>query len=329
MIKLTVAACRWYVLSALFCSGLLWAQTYPSRPIRIVVFASVGTTTDLFARPIGQKLNERLGWTVIFDNRPGGNFTIGARAVTNSPADGYSLLYGGASLAIFHAVEQYKGTPQNADFMNELAFLARTADVGFAVIANPAFPPNTVLELMNYAKANPGKVQYATGGSTSTTKMLFEYLRQSAGNPGMTEIPYKEASAFMPDLVAGQVPVGVNAITGILPFVANGRVKVLGVVATKRSPLMPNVPTVGETGMPDFDGNAWFGLFIKAGTPPEIVARLNKEIVAVHQLPEIREQFLKLGGVATGSTPQEFKQRYEDDMRRWTQVMKAANMKFE
>lgn len=297
------------------------AQTYPSRPIRFVVPAGPGATTDIVPRIVAAKLSERLGWTVVTENRPGGNFVVGTQAVTQAPPDGYTVLAAVSSLTILPS--SLKDLP--FDVQRDLIPVTRTANLLILVISNPAQPYKTFAEMIAYAKAHPGKLSYGSAAQGSWTHLAFELARRQAGVE-MVNVPYRDAT-FFNDIISGVVPVGVNTVSTVLPAVKAGKLNALAIIGPKRSPQLPDVPTVGEAGVGEVDADAWLGIMVRAGTPASIVNTLNREIVAVLRLPEVQKQLVNMGAVPAPETPEDFRRKFDGDIARWAKLIREAGIK--
>lgn len=319
---------RWGI--ALLSSAVLFlagapglAQEYPARPVRFVVPSGPGIATDLIMRLVVNKLNDRLNWNGVVENRPGGNFVIGMQHVLQSPADGYTVLGAVSSMAILPT--STKNLP--FDVLRDFIPVTRTANLQVVVVSGPALAVTSLPELVAYAKANPGKLSFGSASAGSLNHLAGELLKQSTGIE-MINIPYKNPT-FVNDVIAGTLPLAFTTVSTVSPLVKAGRLRALGIIGPKRSPVLPDVPTIAETGLPDVDADGWLGVMVRAGVPAAIVNRLNREIVAVMNLPEIREQVIKSGSSPIGESPEEFRVKFESDVRRWAEVIRRANVIFE
>jgi tripartite-type tricarboxylate transporter receptor subunit TctC len=306
------------VLPAL--SPAAWGQGYPSRPLRLVVPYPAGGSIDLIARLIGQWLSERLGQPVVIDNRPGGGTNIGVQAVVTAPPDGYTLLLIVSTNAT--NVSLYKSLP--FDFQRDIVPVAGLAELPLLLVANPAVPARTVAEFIAHAKANPGKVNVGSFGARTIAHLAIELLRQSAGLD-IVHVPYRGGAPLMTDLIAGRVDAGVDALPNALPHIQRGAARALAVLPADRTPLLPEVPTVGET-LPGYEVSTWSGIGVPRGTPAEIVARLNREINAGLDDAAIRKRIAEVGGTPLRFSAEEFRQRIDADVVKWADVIRRAGI---
>ena len=299
------------------------AQDYPRRPISFVVGNAPGITTDILARTVAAKLTERLGWTVVIENRPGANLGLAYNQVLRAPADGYTVLVPVSSLALL----PFTSKSWQYDFLKEFVPLSRMANARLLMLATPSMPFNDIRGLVAYAKANPGKLSFASANAGSITHLGGELLKQVAGID-MVNIPYK-SSAFNLDVASGTVPVGVNTVSTTAQLVKSGKVKALAVLSQTRDPALPDVPSTAELGLPEVEADAWFGLAVRVGTPAPIVARLSREIMAALNSPDVREKILAMGASPVSETPESFANRFAADLKQWAAVVKSANVKME
>lgn len=309
----TLIASVWVVSAA--------AQSaYPSRPVRLVAPFAPGGVVDTVSRVVAQKLSESLGQPVIVDNKPGAGGNIGAEFVSKSAPDGYTLLMGSIGTHAIN-VSLYPNLPYDAvrDFLPVSLATTNTN----LVVVNPSFPVASIAELIAYAKANPGKLNYGTAGAGSSQHLAGELFKTMAGID-LVHVPYKGAGPAIIDLLAGQIPLMFVDTSTSLPHVRAGRLRALAVTSAKRDPQLPNVPTVAESGLPGFEVNAWFGVFVPAGTPREIVNRLNADIVRGLAAPEVRERLLALGVEPVTSTPEQFAAFVKSEIAKWGRVVRQS-----
>jgi len=306
-------------VSALFArSGS--ADTYPSRPIRWIVPFPAGGTTDLVARLLGQWLSQRLGQQVIVENKPGGGTNVGVQAAVAAPADGYTLLLTLATNTINPSL--YKKLPY--DFQHDIAPVAGLADLPLILEANPALPIKTVAELIAYAKANPGKLNVASFGARTISDLAIELLQLSAG-VDVVRVPYPGDAPMLIDLVSGRVQAAVDALPVSLAHIRAGDVRALALMSAKRSPTLPNVPTVGET-IAGFEVKAWTGVGVPRGTPSAVIERLNREINAGLADPGIKAKLAEVGGTPLIYTPSELGALVASETKRWSDLIKRAGI---
>ena len=309
-------------LLACLAAGGAFAQTYPSRPVRLISPFPPGAVVDTLSRAVAAPLGELLGQPVVVENRAGAGGNIGMAAVAKSPADGYTLGMGGIGPnAINPAV--FANTPYDTlrDFA-PITFVASNVNV---LVVHPSVPAHDVRELIAYAKANPGKLSFGSAGAGTSQHMAGELFKLSAGVE-MTHVPYKGGGPATADLIAGQIPLMFADISAALPFIRAGKLRALGVTTRERTPLL-DVPTLIEQGVPGFDVNAWFGLMAPAGTPPEIVARLNADSNKALKQKAIVERLEAVGLTPAPGTPEEFGRYIAGELERWAKVAKAANIR--
>ncbi len=300
------------------------AQPYPSKPIRIVVAFPPGGSTDLAARALGPKLSEALATPVVVENRPGASGNIGAEAVAKAPADGYTLFMAATSFATSPAF--FSNLPW--DPQRDFAPVSLVATVPIIVVINPAVPANNVRELIAYAKANPGKLNMASPGAATLTRLSGEMFRIAAGIDWVT-VHYKGGQPAMNDMLSGQAQVMFANISDVLAQVKAGRLRALAVTTAKRSAVVPELPTLSESGLPGFDVSTWQAILAPAGTPREIIVRLNAEIGRIMALPEIKERFLSFGTDATTSTPEQLAQFLREELAKIAKVVKDVGAKID
>jgi len=301
-----------------------YAQSYPAKPVRFVVPYPAGGVNDIVARLIGQRMTTALGQPWIVDNRPGRGGNIGSDHVAKSPADGYTLVHGGMgslTLGPFLGKVPY-------DTLRDFTPITLTARAPNVIAVHPSLPARTVQELIALARSRPNELNYATSGVGSTPH-LTAALFVSMAKIRMTHVPYKGGAPATNDLIAGQIPIGFSPIASLLPHIASGRVRGLGVTSAERSPSLPSLPTVAEAGLAGFEMNPWFGVLGPAGMPQDVIARLNVELVRILRSPEIATQFGAQGVEPAHCTPGEFLAVIKSDLNKWGQVIAAAGIKGE
>jgi len=300
------------------------AQPYPTKPVRLIVPFPPGGVTDIVGRILAQRLGESLGQQVVVDNRGGAAGAIGAQAAAKSAPDGYTLLMATAT----HAINATLIPNPNFDLVRDLAPVSLAASVPLLLAVNPSFPARDVKELVAAAAARPGQVNFASGSTGSASHLAGEMLKTMA-KVDMVHIPYKGGSLGIQDLVAGQVQLMFENMPSILPFVQSGRLRGLAVTSAKRSPAAPELPTMIESGYPGFEAGSWYGLFAPAGTPPDIVSRLNADMVKSLRSAETRKLLSQQGAEPVGNSEAEFAAFIRDEIVKWGRVIKAANVKIE
>jgi tripartite-type tricarboxylate transporter receptor subunit TctC len=295
------------------------AQTYPARPVRIVVGFAAGGTGDILARLIGQWLSERFGQPIIVDNRPGGGGNISAEAVVRAPPDGYTLLQVGTSHAVNTTL--YK---LDFDLMRDIAPVAGIARAHLVMLVHPSFPAKTVPEFIAYAKANPGKINMASAGSGSSPRLAGELFKLMTGIE-MVHVPYRGGAPAMSDLIAGQVQVMFSNLPAV-EYVRAGKLHALAVTTPERSDEFPDVPTIGEF-VPGYEASAWYGIGAPEGTPADIIDKLNKETNAALADSKIKARLTEFGGTILAGSPVDFGKFIATETEKWAKVVKFAGIK--
>lgn len=294
---------------------------WPDKPLKIVVPFSAGGSTDTVARIMAEKLGTALGQPVIVDNRAGAGGAIGTEYVARSAPDGYTMLMGTSStLAIAPWVYRHLSYNPSKDFAP--VSLLGTADI--IVVVNPKVPVRSIGELLAYAKANPGKLTFASGGNGSISHLLGEYFKSSA-HVDLLHVPYKGDAQMVTDFLAGQVDMAFGTAVAWLPYVKNGKAIALAVTNPKRSLTMTDLPTVSESGVPGYDAVQWFGIAVPAGTPKDVVERLASEMRKVVQMPDVRKRFTDLGFDVVGDTPAEFASFLQKENAKWKQIAEVSH----
>jgi len=299
------------------------AQSYPTRPIRFIVPFAPGGSTDTLARTLSIKLGEALGQQVVVDNRAGGNGNIGTDLVAHAAPDGYTILLGYiANLAIGPSL--YAKLPY--DPVRDFAPITLLAVAPNILVVHSSVPAKNFQEFIAYAKANPAKINFASSAAASPGHLSGELLNLAAGIH-MQHVPYKGAGQAVVDLVGGQVQVMVSGMSSVMPHIKAGRLRPLAVTGTRRSPAVPDVPTIAESGFPKFEATAWYGVLAPAGTPPPIVTRLHDEIIRALKMPDVKERLEYVGFEIVGSTPAAFGAYIKAEITKWAPVVKASGAK--
>jgi tripartite-type tricarboxylate transporter receptor subunit TctC len=304
-------------------SRLASAQTYPSRPVHWIVSFAAGGPNDVVARIIGQYLSDHLGQQFIIENRPGAGGNVGMQSVLSSAPDGYTIAFVGPNYAINPAL--YEKLP--FDFIRDSVPVAGTMRLANVMEVHPAVPANNVAEFIAYAKANPGKINFASGGVGTSPHLSGELLKTMTGI-NLVHVPYRGTAPALSDLLAGQVQVLFDNIPGSIGHIRSGKVRALGVTGSKRVAAIPEVPTIGET-VPGYDVSIWYGIAAPRGTPPEIVAKLNRAVNAVLADPKLQARLAELGGEPMPTTPAQFGKLVAEETERWGKLIRAANIKAE
>jgi tripartite-type tricarboxylate transporter receptor subunit TctC len=308
-----------------FVASLAAAQGYPSKPIHLIVPFPPGGPTDIVGRLVGQKLSEGLGQPVVVDNRPGAGGTVGSSAAAKAPADGYTLLYGSTStLAIAPALYR------NLSYDPRHAFAPISLVSRGAIIAavNAQVPARTLQEFIALAKKEPGKLSYASAGSGTPPHLAAELFKTVAG-VDLLHVPYKGGAPAISDLAGGQVQAIFEGQVTLLPHIKSGKVRALAITGAQRDPALPDVPTFAEAGLPSYDGYFWSGLVAPAGTPGEIVTRLNGVLLQALNAPDARDALTRQGLEPAPTTPQQFAEFIASEVERWGRVAKDSGAKLD
>ena len=300
------------------------AQTYPVKPVRIVVPFPAGGGVDLTARTVGQKLSDYLGQQMVIDNRAGAAGTIGAENVAKSPPDGYSLLVAGpGSVAVAPLLFPKLGYNP----LKDLAPITMLVTMPYIIVMHPSIPAKNAKELIALAKANPGQLNMASGGAGTGQHLAGELFNVMAGIK-MVHIPYKGTAPAIADIMGGHADLTFSD-PSVLPQLQSGRLKAIGVSGTKRYPPLPDVPTVAESGLPGFDALNWYPMMAPTGTPRDIIMRLNGDATKALAAPDVKEKLMAQGLIPTPMTPEQLGQFIREDYERWAKVIKAANVKLD
>ena len=297
------------------------AQTYPTRPVHLVVGFPPGGGTDITARLLGQWWSERLGQPFVIENRPGAGSNIATEGVVRAAADGYTLLLVSAA----HAINATLYDRLNYNFLRDVAPVARVIRVPNLMEVNPSLPPKSVPEFIAYAKANPGKVNYASGGNGTAQHLTGELFKMMTG-VDMVHVPYRGAAPALTDLIGGQVQVMFGDMPSSIEHIRAGTLRPLAVTTTARSEALPDLPPVGDF-VPGYEASTWYGLGAPANTPAEIVDKLHKEINAALSDPKIKARLADLGGTVLSGSPADFGRLIADETEKWGKVIHAANIK--
>jgi len=319
------SALRHFAAVILAFSAPAFAQPYPAKPIRVIVPFAAGGNVDITARLVAPGLSEALGQPVVVENRPGAGGTIGADAVAKSPPDGYTLLMGSNS-TFSVAPSLYPKNPYNP--LSDFAPVIMLASAPFVLVTNPGVAAKDARELVALAKASPGKLTMSSAGTGSSNHLVGE-LFQAISGARFTHVPYKGSGQALTDLMGGQVNLHFDQITSAASHIQAGKLRALMVTARERVPMLTDVPTAAEAGYPAFEATNVTGLIAPAGTPREIVEKLNAAAQKVVAQPAIRARFAEIGAQTTGGTPEQFGAYIRDDLAKWTRIVKEANVKVE
>jgi tripartite-type tricarboxylate transporter receptor subunit TctC len=296
------------------------AQAWPTRPIRWIVPFSAGGATDLIARLMAQWLTERLGQSVIVENKPGGGTNIGVQAAVNAAPDGYTLLFTVVTNAINPSL--YKSLP--FDFQRDMAAVAGLAELPLVMEVNPSLPAKSIPEFIAYAKANPGKISFGSFGARTISHLAIELFRLSTGVE-IVHVPYPGGAPMTTDLLTGRVQAGVDALPNALPHIKSGGLRALAVLPAARTAALPDVPTMAET-IPGYEVSTWSGVGVPTGTPAAVIERLNREVNAGLTDPGLMARFAEVGAVPLRYSPDEMRDAIARDIAKWAKVVKAAGI---
>jgi tripartite-type tricarboxylate transporter receptor subunit TctC len=301
------------------------AQTpaYPTKPIRLVVPFPPGGATDIIARAVAQKLGEAWGQSIVVDNRPGAGGNIGTELVAKAPPDGYTLEMGTVGT---HAINASLYAKIPFDHVKDFAPIILVAGVPNVLEVTPSLPVNSVQELITYAKANPGKLNFASSGNGTSIHLSGELFKVMTGVQ-MTHVPYKGSAPAIQDLLSGQVQLMFDNLPPSLPQIKAGKLHALAVTSAARAPALPDVPTIAESGLPGFEASSWFGLLAPAGTPPAIIAKINAEVATWLASPEGKEKLASIGANAAGGSPDDFARHIQAETAKWAKVVKESGAK--
>jgi tripartite-type tricarboxylate transporter receptor subunit TctC len=307
----------------LLAPGIAPAQSYPQRPIRMIVGLPPGGTTDIMARIVSAKLSERMGQQVVVDNRTGASGIIGIQLVVNSQPDGYTLIMAAGSWGTLGTLYKLP-----FDLQKDLAPIAPIGTSPYVLVVQSALPVKTLSDLTAYAKANPGKLNFGASTPGSLQRLAGELLKRTAGFD-MLFVPYKGTGAMMPDLLGGRLHVAIDNVLILTPFIRNGTLRALGVTSARRSVIFPELPTLSETGVPGFHAVGWFGVFGAAKTPQTIVGKLNTELSALMKEPDLRDRLLAQGAEPMTGSPDDLRKYLAREIEVWGSMIREAGIKAE
>jgi tripartite-type tricarboxylate transporter receptor subunit TctC len=309
-------------LFAVFLSLPVFAQNWPVKPLRLIVAFPPGGTNDIVARSVAQRMAERLGQSMVVENRPGANGALGAEAAAKSPADGYTLFIAAVNHVVLPAL--YAKLPY--DIERDFTPVVLLATVPIVVTVNPAVPANSIAELIALAKAKPGALNYGSSGNGAGTHLAGELFKMQAG-VSLTHVPYKGSGPAMTDLMGGQIQLMFADLPSASPQIKGGKIRALAVGSPAASRLIPELPTVSASGLPGYEAYTWVGIMAPAGTPKEIVTRLNADAVAVLERQELKDALAAQGAEAAPGTPEQFGAHVKSELAKWSKVVKAAGIK--
>jgi tripartite-type tricarboxylate transporter receptor subunit TctC len=317
------------VLVASFCLTVISvdataAQPYPNKPIRFIVPFAPGGSADFFARLIAPELTDKLGQQVVIDNRGGAAGTVGAELSARAPSDGYTIALGTANMAM--NVSLYPQWPVNP--LNDFAAVSLLGSAPNTITVNPTLPAKTVSDLVALAKAKPGQIRYASGGSGSTSHLAGELFKTLA-HVDLLHVPYSGTGRALVGLLSGESGVSFPPASVVLPHDKSGKLRALAISSATRFEAAPHLPTVAESGVPGYEASQWYGVLVPAGTPRNIIARLNRELVAVVRNPEFKARLLSQATMVSGTTPEEFANYLRSEIEKWSKVVKFSGARIE
>jgi len=321
--RLALKACALAVLGLAAAGGAL-AETWPSKPVTLVVPFPPGGTTDVLARALGDKLGASIGQPVIVENKPGAGATLGADYVAKGKADGYTLLIGAVHHTIASSV--YKKLPY--DFQKDFAPVTTVALVPNVLVVNAATPAKNVAELVALAKSQPGKLTYGSNGNGTAQHLIGTQFENNTGTE-LIHVPYKGSGPLTTDLIGGQITMSFDTVTPVLQHIKSGKLRALAVTTGKRASVLPDVPTLAEAGLKGFDIGTWFGVLAPAATPKDVVARLNAEMVKVIRSDDFRARMAEIGAEPIGNTPEQMAKQIKDETEKFAKLVKQANVVIE
>ncbi|MGP1615034.1 MAG: Bug family tripartite tricarboxylate transporter substrate binding protein [Pollutimonas bauzanensis] len=301
------------------------AQQYPSSPIRLVVPFAAGGTSDTVGRILAEKLNNRFKVAVVVDNRPGAGGNIGSDIVSHAAPDGYTMLLGTVAT---HGINASLYKKLSFDPVKDFAPVSLVASTPSVLMINPSVPVDSVPELIAYAKAHPGQLNFGSSGNGSSHHLAGELFNSLAGTQ-ITHIPYRGTAAAQVDLISGQIQVLFDTLPSAMPHVKAGKLKALAVTSAKRDPSLPNLPTIAETGLAGYEVGSWYGVLLPAGTPPAIVDKVSTAIAEIVRMPEVSAKLLAQGATPVGGTPQEFAAHIRRELDKWAVVIENSGARID
>jgi tripartite-type tricarboxylate transporter receptor subunit TctC len=320
-----LAAAITLLLAPLGWHGAAAQDKYPSRVVHVIVPTPAGGPVDVMARLVANQISPTLGQSVIIENRGGAGNTIGSAEAARATPDGYTLLYSSSSGLVIAPMLQKNAGYDPLKSYDPVAVVAATANI---LVVHPSLPVKSVAELLAYAKQRPGKVNFSSGGIGTLPHLIGEYFKSRAGIE-VIHVPYRGGGPSIQDVVAGHIQFTFEGISVLLPLIQSGQLRALAVTSPKRSPLLPDVPTMIESGFPNFATSAWTGLLAPAGTPPDVIAKLNGAVNQALQSAEMKAALDRLAGDALGGSPQELTKFIESDIGKWAPIVKALNLQID
>ena len=298
------------------------AQTYPAKPLRIIVPSSPGGIIDIVTRLVAQKMTEQMGQAAVVENRPGASTNIGTETVARAPADGYTVL--STTLTLVVNSSMFARLPYNVE--KDLAAVSLLVAAPYAIVVHPSVPAKSIRELVALAKAHPGKLNYASGGNGTNFHVSAELFKHYTGTQ-IAHVPYKGGGPALASVIGGETDITIPSLGAVLPHVNSGRVRALAITSAERSPMMPSLPTVSESGVPDYVFTSWVGVLVPAGTPPHIVTGLHGHLVKAVRAPEVVNRLAADGTQIIAGSPEQLAALIKTEIPRWAKVIKARGIK--
>lgn len=309
--------------SAALASPLAHADDkWPTKPVKILFGFPAASATDVIARAVGQKLSEKWGQPVVIENRPGAGGNLGSELAARAPADGYTIFFG----TVANAISTTLYSKLNYDYLKDFTPITLVATTPLVLVANPSFPAKNVKELIAYAKANPGQVNFGSGGVGTSNHLAGEMFKSATGTD-LVHVPYKGTPAAYNDMFGGQVALMWDNIVAVTNHVRTGKLKPLAVTSAQRAVSLPDVPTMGEQGLSGFEAVSWIGALVPAGTPQPVVEKIYTDLTAVLRMPEIKEKLGASGAVVVGNTPEQFAAWNRNEIAKWSKAVKDSGAK--
>ena len=298
------------------------ADTWPSRPVKITFGFPPASATDVVARTVGQKLSEKWGQSVVIDNKPGAGGNLASEIAAKQPADGYTIFFGTVANAISTSYYSKLGY----DYLKDFTPITLVATTPLVLVVNPSVPAKNVKELIAYAKANPGKLNFGSGGPGTSNHLAGEMFKSATGTD-MIHVAYKGTPAAYTDLMSGRIGLMFDNIVAAMPHIKSGALRAIAVTSAQRAASLPDVPTVAESGVPGFEAVSWIGALVPAGTPQGIVKKVHDDLVAVLHMPDVQEKLAASGAVVVGNTPEQFADWNRNEIAKWAKAVKASGAK--
>ena len=300
-------------------AGGALAQAWPSKPVKIIFGFPAASATDVVARAVGQKLSEKWGQAVVIDNRPGAGGNLGSEIAAKLPPDGYNIFFG----TVANAISTSYYSKLNYDYLKDFTPITLVATTPLVLAVNPSVPVKNVKELIEYLKANPGKLDFGSGGPGTSNHLAGEMFKAATGTD-MTHVPYKGTPAAYMDLMSGRISLMFDNIVAVMPHIKSGALKPIAVTSARRATSLPDVPTIAESGIPGFEAVSWIGALVPAGTPRDIVDKIHTDMVAVLRMPDVQEKLAASGAVLVGNTQEQFAAWNRNEIDKWAKAVKAS-----